>query len=295
MTEESCMIDNPYSISYPEILALGSEDSKTVELIERFDCIGGAMWVKNHYAKSPLVKSSRIVSNTQRFLLETGDVSLQLEGSYFPAGISGVGVTDSEIFVSYLGLGGGGVGASICRATAAGVLRHTSDVCGGGKVAGSTIYLPRYTRVIIGLDDTDTPEEGATWTLAHNISKAVETSNSRYLSHTITQLFPVPYRTKNCVALACEFATTEPEKLIGRFEALVRKYTLSDETGLCAYIGFDPSAILPYAKKVKAGEVTMDDFATVRCHLDVRIEGRGIIGAAAAIPYYTNYTEALLI
>lgn len=295
MTEESSALSNPYSISYPEILALASEDGRTVELIERFDCVGGAMWVKNHYAKSPLVKSSRIVSNTQRFLLETGDVSLQLEGSYFPAGICGAEVTESEISVSYLGLGGGGVGASICRATAGGVLRHTSDVCGGGKVAGSTIHLPRYTRVIIGLDDTDTPEEGATWTLAHNISKAVETSSSRYLSHTITQLYPVPYRTKNCVALACEFATTEPEKLIDRFEAMVRRYTLSDETGLCAYIGFDPSVIMPYARKVKAGEVTLDDFASVRRHLDVRIEGRGIIGAAAAIPFYTNYAEALLI
>ncbi|HJJ50113.1 MAG TPA: DUF1743 domain-containing protein [Methanocorpusculum sp.] len=295
MTEELYMIENPYSISYPEILALGSEEGSNVELIERFDCIGGAMWVKNHYAKSPLVIHSRIVSNTQRFMLRTGDVSLQLEGSYFPAGISGVNMTDSEISVSYLGLGGGGVGASICRATAGGVLRHTSDVCGGGKVAGSTIHLPRYTRVIIGLDDTDTPEEGATWTLAHNISKAVQDQNSRYLSHTITQLYPVPYRTKNCVALACEFATTEPEKLIDRFESLVKRYTLSEETGLCAYIGFDPSAIMPYARKVKAGEVTLDDFNTVREHLDVRIEGRGIIGAAAAIPFYTNYAEALLI
>lgn len=72
MTEESSALSNPYSISYPEILALASEDGRTVELIERFDCVGGAMWVKNHYAKSPLVKSSRIVSNTQRFLLETG-------------------------------------------------------------------------------------------------------------------------------------------------------------------------------------------------------------------------------
>lgn len=295
MTEEFITLSTPYSLSYPEILALGSEDGGIVELIERFDCVGGAMWVKNHYAKSPLVTSSRIVSNTQRFMLETGDVSLQLAGSYFPAGISGAGITDSEISISYLGLGGGGVGASICRATASGILRHTSDVCGGGKTAGSTIHLPRYTRVIIGLDDTDTPEEGATWTLAHNISKAVETSRSRYLSHTITQLYPVSYRTRNCVALACEFATTEPEKLINRFEALVRRYTLSDDTGLCAYIGFDPSVILPYAKKVKAGEVTLEDFAAVRRHLDVRIEGRGIIGAAAAIPYYTNYAEALLI
>ncbi|WOF15288.1 DUF1743 domain-containing protein [Methanoplanus sp. FWC-SCC4] len=283
----------PYSISYPEILAVASADNSRVELIERFDCIGGAMWAGSHYKKSPLVESVRIIGNTQRFLLKTGCVDLALQGSYFPAGISDVLVTDSEVAVTYLGMGGGGVGASVCRASAGGVLRSTEDPCGGGKVAGSTIWLPKMERVIIGVDDTDTPEAGATWTLAHNISKAVENKNSRYLSHTITQLFPVPYRTKNCVAIACEFATTEPEKLISDFEKLVREYTLSDKTGLCAFRGFDPKPLLNYGRLVKNGEVTLNDFEFVRKHLDVRIEGRGIIGAAAAIPFATKYKEAL--
>lgn len=288
-------IKNPYSVTYPEILAVASEDNTKVELIEKFDCIGGAMWVKKNYSQSPLVKNSRIVSNTHRFMLECGSVDLALQGSYFPAGISAVGVTDSEISVTYKGLGGGGVGASICRASAKGVLRYSCDECGGGKTAGSTLHLPKYTRVIIGVDDTDTPQEGATWTLTHNISKAVENENSRYLSHTITQLYPVEFRTKNCVAIACEFATTEPKKLIDSFEALVRKYTLSDETGLCAFIGFDPSGLLTYAKKVKSGQISFDDLEKIRDLLDVRINGRGMIGAAAAIPYYTNYDEALKI
>ena len=64
-------------------------------------------------------------------------------------------------------------------------------------------------RVLIGVDDTDTPEEGATWTLVHNIARAVEDEQSVYLSHTIVQLFPVPYRTKNCVSIVVEFATTD--------------------------------------------------------------------------------------
>jgi len=288
-------LENPYLVTYPEICAVASEDESKVELIERFDCIGGAMWTKSHYTKSPLVKSSRILGNTQRFMLDTGSVSLDLQGSYFPAGISEVLIGDSEISVTYIGMGGGGVGASICRSSACGVLRHKTDPSGGGKVAGSTVWLPKFTRVVIGLDDTDTPEEGATWTLAHNISKAVEDENSRYLSHTITQLFPVPYRTKNCVAIACEFATTEPQRLLDRFESLVKKYTLSEKTGLCAYIGFDTSALDSYGKAVKAGEVTMDDFEKIRDLLEIRMEGRGIIGAAAAIPYYTKYDEALLI
>ncbi|MDO5846235.1 MAG: DUF1743 domain-containing protein [Methanocorpusculum sp.] len=284
---------HPYSVTYPEILAIASEDEKQIELIEHFDCIGGAMWVKNHYVKSPLVESSRIVGMTNRFLVKTGDADLQLQGSYFPAGIAGAHIAKDEISITYKGLGGGGVGASICRASAAGVLRFTSDECGGGKTAGSTLHLPKFTRVIIGVDDTDTPEEGATWSLAHNIARAVENEHARYLSHTITQLYPVSFRTKNCVAVACEFATDNPEKLIDAFEALVRKYTLSDDTGLCAYAGFDPSALLPYARKVKAGEITLKDFESVRKHLEVRIEGRGIIGAAASIPFYTRFDEAL--
>ncbi|UUX91554.1 methanogenesis marker protein 11 [Methanoplanus endosymbiosus] len=289
------IFNNPYSISYPEIIAIGSDDSSKIELIEKFDCIGGAMWAGNHYRKSPLTESVRVVGNTQRFMLSTGCVDLELEGSYFPAGICGAEISGDEIEISYKGMGGGGVGASVCRSTAKGVIKSSSEPCGGGKVAGSTITLPKMQRVVIGIDDTDTAEEGATWTLAHNISKAVEDENSRYLSHTIVQLFPVPYRTKNCVAIACEFATREPEKLMNRFEELVRKYTLSEETGLCAFSGFDTSPLRKYGEQVKAGEVGPAEFEEIRDLLEIRIEGRGIIGAAAAIPFYTDYEEALKI
>lgn len=287
--------ESPYTIAYPEIVAVASDSGDEVELIERFECIGGAMWAGHHYKKSPLVRSIRTTGSTQRFMLEPGCVDLELEGSYFPAGISGVELTDTEIGISYIGMGGGGVGASICRASAKGVLRDDTDPSGGGKVAGTRLWLPRMERVIIGLDDTDTAEEGATWTLAHNISKAVEDEHSRYLSHTIVQLFPVPYRTKNCVAIACEFATTRPDQLIDSFQELVEEYTLSDETGLAAFRGFDPSPLDGFGKAVKAGEVTMEDLEKIRKYLDIRIEGRGIIGAAAAIPYYTRYGEALSI
>ena len=148
------------------------------------------MWSKYHYAKSPVVEQVRCVGTTMRYLLKTGSVDLVLEGSRFPAGISACTVDESEIIISYIGMGGGGVGAAACRSDAAGVLRSRSDESGGGKVAGSTIWLPRMQRVLIGVDDTDTPEEGATWTLVHNIAKAVEDEHTVYLSHTIVQLFP---------------------------------------------------------------------------------------------------------
>jgi methanogenesis imperfect marker protein 11 len=151
--------------------------------------------------------------------------------------------------------------------------------------------------VLIGVDDTDTAEEGATWTLVHNIAKAVEDNHTAYLSHTIVQLFPVRYRTKNCVSLVVEFATDNPEGLIDRFQRLLEHYTLSTKTGMAAYTGFSPSeALLSYGRKVKRGEVDAGLFRKLNDeHLRIIMEGRGITGAVAALPFATRYEEALML
>lgn len=293
-------LNDPYIIHYPWIASVASSDGSLVELIECFDCIGGAMWVKKHYAKSPLVISVRTVGSMNRYLLRSGLVDLNLEGSRFPAGISGVTVTDETVGISYIGMGGGGVGATICRATASGVISSEYEESGGGKVAGSTIILPRLQRVLIGVDDTDTPEQGATWTLVHNIANAVagnsRTPEHRYLSHTIVQLFPVPFRTKNCVGVVAEFATRYPEKLITLFRDLLQKYTLSDETGMAVFTGFSPERLRSFGEKVKRGQVEPGE-ATLLADENLRIilDGRGITGAVAAIPFYTEYDEALAL
>lgn len=287
-------ISEPYDIHYSKIVAMADPTGENVELVEFFECIGGTMWTKLQYAKSPIVKGVRTVGPTTRYLVKSGSVDLELEGSRFPAGISGCLVSKDEIAVSYLGLGGGGVGAA-GRAGAGGVLRSRSDPSGGGKIASSTIWLPRYQRVLIGVDDTDTPEKGATWTLVHNIAKNIENDNTIYLSHTIVQLFPVPYRTKNCVSIVAEFATNDPENLVKRFHELLEKYTLSNKTGMAVYTGFTPSQkLLVYGWAVKRGEVTPDLLENVQ-DPDLRIimKGRGITGAVAAIPFYTNFEEAL--
>jgi methanogenesis imperfect marker protein 11 len=285
---------DPYSVQYPWILAITDDQGDTVELVENFDCIGGAMWAQQSYGKSPLVQSVRSIGTQSRFLLRQGSVDLALVGSRFPAGISRVQVEDREVAVRYIGMGGGGVGASACRAYAGGVLRCESDPSGGGRVAGSTIWLSRMQRLLIGVDDTDTPEEGATWTLAHNIAKSVEDAHSRYLSHTIVQLFPVPFRTKNCVSTVIEFATGDPDGLTERFRTLLERYTLSEETGMAVYRGFDPGSLLPYARRVKRGEIDAGELARITdpC-LERVLQGRGIIGAVAAIPLYCRFTEAL--
>ena len=104
-------LSSPYTIRYPQIVAVADVDGEQIELIEFFDCTGGAMWVKRHYAQSPLVHSVRTVGATNRYILSAGIVDLALAGSVFPAGIASVAVDDDEIAVTYRGMGGGGVGA----------------------------------------------------------------------------------------------------------------------------------------------------------------------------------------
>jgi len=286
---------DPYIIRYPEIVAVTDREGSQVELVEFFECTGGAMWAQLHYAKSPLVRSVRTVGASTRYILDPGRADLDLVGSRFAAGISGVAVEGDEIAISYIGLGGGGVGASGCRSLAGGVTRSISDPSGGGKKAGATIWLPRRERVLIGVDDTDTPEKGATWTLCHNIAKAVQDEDSRYLSHTIVQLFPVPYRTKNCVAVVCEFASRNPARLVSSFEELLSACTLSPETGMAVFRGLDPRPLLEeFGWAAKRGEVSRERLAALeRGGLECVMKGRGLVGAAASIPFYTRYPEAL--
>jgi len=288
-------ISEPYIIHYPQIIAVADTDGSQVELVEFFDCVGGAMWSKHHYAQSPIVRDVRTVGSTIRYFLRPDTVDLSLEGSRFPAGISSCKVDRDEIAITYIGMGGGGVGAAACRSDAKGVLRNRSDPAGGGKVAGATIWLPRRQRILIGVDDTDTPEEGATWTLVHNIAKAVENDQSTYLSHTIVQLFPVPYRTKNCVGLVAEFATTDPDGLVAKFHSLLKQFTLSEKTGMAVYSGFSPSdELLAFGRAVKRGEIARGQLEELKDpHLRIIMNGRGIIGAVAALPFFTRYEEAL--
>ncbi len=287
-------ISDPYTVPYRRLVAVtGGPDE--VELVEFYDCLGGAMWSRHHYEKSPLVRSVRCIGPSMRYLLSEGQVDLPLEGSRFPAGISGVARSEGQVAVTYVGLGGGGVGAAGSRSNAGGIDRAEADPCGGGRRAQATVWLPERQRVLIGIDDTDTPEEGATWTLAHRIGRAVESDDDVYLSHTIVQLFPVRFRTKNCVAVVLEFASSDPAALADRVRSLLQEHTLSDETGMAVFIGFDPNALQSFADEVKRGEVGPGTLDCVRetPGLSLHLVGRGIIGAIAAIPFYARYDEAL--
>lgn len=294
-------INDPYTVPYQAIYAVCNADGSRVEIIEFSRCYGGSAWARYHYAKSPLVISTKVIGNTIRYLCRVGECDLNLEASRAAAGIKRVAIHDGNVEITYAGLGGGGVGATSCRAMAEGVLSYEISDAGGGKVGSGTIVVLGRDRLIVGIDDTDSKEIGATWCLAHNVARAVDCDAMRYLSHSIVQLHPVPAKTQNCVSTALEFAcpgdVSDARQGLGQIRDLLTEYSVSDETGMVSLFDFDGSVLADYGSACKSKVLTRE--YALKCAedacADVWLDGNGIIGALGAIPYAAMPDESVLL
>ncbi len=291
-------LEDPYVVIYKQIHAIVDSEACQVELLERSRCYGGSAWARYHYSRGPLVQSSRNLGDWFRYMLKPGCADLDLVSSKRSAGIESVLVKGGEVEITYAGLGGGGVGATLSRAKADDVLSYEVTECGGGRVARGTIVLPRRERLIIGVDDTDSKTTGATWTLIHNIASKVDRPEARYVSHSLVQLFPVPTKTQNCVSTAVEFACLpgKEEGMLADFKALLKKYSVSKQTGMAVFRDFDPSSLLAYAQRCRREGVLYEDAleAARDAGVQILLNGQGLIGALAALPFYARPDESVV-
>lgn len=291
-------LNDPYTTPYRGIYAICDRNNEYAEIIEHTSCYGGAAWSKFHYSHSPLILNTRSIGNMIRYIVKTGTSTLELRPSVAAAGIESVIADKDEVHITYAGLGGGGVGATRCRAFAQGVTRCSYTESGGGRAAKGTIVVPRRERVLIGIDDTDTKEEGATWTLTHNIATALDCNESVYLSHSLVQLFPVSARTQNCVSTVLEFACTDEnakQELLESIKAALLKYSVSEETGMVVLAGFDAKRINEYSGKCRSGELTKEyavNYAEQH-GVEIWLDGNGVIGALASLAWFAQPDDSV--
>ncbi|KAF5429173.1 tRNA(Ile2) C34 agmatinyltransferase TiaS [Candidatus Methanomarinus sp.] len=293
-------LDEPYTVTYDGIYAVCDRTNRYVDIIERSTCYGGSAWTMHHYASSPLISDIRSAGNMIRYCCAVGTKELELEASVAAAGIESVKVTADEVEITYAGLGGGGVGATVCRAQSQGVLGYNISESGGGRAAKGTITVPRLERLLIGIDDTDNKEQGATWSLAHNIAANLDHPDTRYISHALVQLFPAPAKTQNCVSTVLEFGCADRSSkqvlLEGIYSAL-EKYSVSNETGMVVLDDFDASHLKDYSHECRTKILTKQyALETARSNnVEIMMSGNGIIGAIAALPWYARPNESVKI
>ena len=205
--------DLPYMTPFDKIFALVDDTGNAIELHEyhaRGMCDGGAAWDCYHFPRtSRLIRAGINQGAHNTFILSTGKEKLDLIPGICGAGIEQAVISGDTVSITYAGLAGAGVSVTMGRGMASnisGVEIHSMG--GGAKLGRATMHLPAYRKLVFGVDDTDIPGEGATWSIMNEIGyKAEQDGMAHYIDHTITQLYPhAPKKTTNCVTVAINLA-----------------------------------------------------------------------------------------
>lgn len=270
-------------------------------IVEERDLKGAAEWAAaNRRRAGGPVTASRADGRTLITDARLSDGPGKLEAPAFgPAeeGKGGEALVDcftrgKDVVTRWKGLAGAGLGLAASLGLAAGVLEFRGaglDAVGGNRAVEMEVVTPGLHRLLIGIDDTDTPQGGATWALAREATAGLE--DMAVLSLRVVQLFPgVPTKTTNCVATLIEGAVAPWMKeavkieVRGRVESLAK----SGEVGLAFVEGVvinrfaQAEAFCKRARRQIVGEKDAQGVARA-IGAQVALDGRGTIGAVAAL------------
>ena len=292
---------DPWIAPYEKVLTM--VDGDKVELVEYHPCISGSHWLLHQYRNnSELIDSAYRDGNKHVYKCHVGSAPLDLKASFNAAGIDEIAIDGDEVKVTHAGLAGAGVGAGMCRGMGKGVKYiELLDIGGGSKVGRATVVTPKLEKVVIGVDDTDVKDAGATWTMAHNLGVELRDLGFEYLDHIIVQLYPHnPHKTQNCVSIALTFAVEESKKqeLIDKTIEILKRDTLSDKTAIAILEGLDiPEKLREYSIATKSGMMDIETAESVADELNIPLIAvtgeQGKVGALAALGLYDDVEEAV--
>ncbi len=277
-------------------MTLVDEDAGIAQVIEMCSAKGPSEWdYVNRKRTGGVIEDIRLGANT--LVMDTiigerelrfGPVSLEMGGQ----GISALRVEGDEVRTTWFGIAGASVGIGACIPQCPDVIRteYPDDFkMGGAHRATVDIITPKMVRVVIGVDDTDTKEKGASW--VSTLRLGMECPIGRFIEHKIIQLNPrAPNKTTNCCSTAVSFAVREEEvpALIEFAVDFIRKESYSEDTVLTVYQGLRiPEPLRDFGWSCKSVLYTPEDAVRVADENGVQIISvtgmKGVIGAVAAI------------
>lgn len=296
---------------HARVIVVVDERYGVAEIIEdhaRGVCLGGSAWSLYHYTRNSKgvfwsKREGPRLFYKLRLSSPGSEAPAGLQASYRPASIESVELDGELVRITYSGLAGAGV-AALSRGLAEGVIdTDVKDWGGGKKVGRATITVRRKEKLIIGVDDTDRSDEGATWSLVNELALELcrRLPGVDYLEHAIVQLYPQnPHKTQNCVAVSVSFAVPLglAERAVEEFSSSLRSNTFSKETGMAYLRGVQiPDPAMDFAKRAKVGMVSVEEAEAAAASNGIsliRVTGsRGLIGAVASIPFVELPDEAV--
>lgn len=206
--------------------------------------------------------------------------------------LKGVRVKGGVVETSWAGLAGASIGIGACLPQAKGVIRteyENISELGGSTEIHVKIFTPEMRHLVIGIDDTDSSEKGATWALGLNLARSMP--DAFFLQHKIAQLnHHAPHKTTNCTSTAVSFAVL-PGKVAGAIryaEDFIEDGTVSDQTSMATWTGIEiPEEALRFGLRAKEIILTIEEADEVAKKSGIMLKEitgpRGKIGALAAI------------
>ena len=286
-------------------LTLVDEEAGTARIVESCIAKGPGEWdLVNRRRTGGVINVINMVGHTLVMdcvigerPLRAGPVSATLGGQ----GLSKIEVVGDEVRTSWYGIAGASVGVGACIPQSRDVLRteYPDDFkLGGGHEARVTVVTRKMIRVLIGVDDTDTKEKGATWATA--LRMAADCPVGRFMEHKIIQLNPKsPTKTTNCCATCVSFAVEEKDvsKLVEYCFDYVKANSYSEDAVMTVYKGLSvPRALSEFGWSAKSVMYKDEDAVAVAEANGVQIinvTGRGgTIGAVAAVGCFDMGPEA---
>ena len=275
---------------------LVDEEHGIAQIIEKCVAQGPGEWdIVNRRRTGGVIKDIRMKSN----MLVMDTVIGEKELSFGPVtsdvggqGLQALRVEGGEVRTTWYGIAGASVGIGACIPQCRDVIRteYPDDfMIGGAHRAHVDIITPKLVRVIIGIDDTDTKEQGASWVTSLKLGTTCPIG--RFIEHKIIQLNPkVPNKTTNCCSTAVSFAVREEEipALIEYAVDFVRKESYSEDSVITVFQGLHvPDALRDFGWSCKSVLYTPEDAIKAAGENGVQIISvtgtKGVIGAVAAI------------
>ncbi len=272
------------------------EKSGVAQVIEMCSAQGPAEWdIVNRRRTGGVIRDIRQESGKMVMDVDIGEKELRFgpaSATVGGQGLSALRVEGDEVRTTWYGIAGAGVGIGACLPGCKDVLRteYPDDfVIGGAHKAKVDIITPKLVRVIIGVDDTDTKEKGATWVASLKMGMSCPVGH--YLEHKIIQLNPeAPNKTTNCCSTAVSFAVAEKDipELIEYAVDFIRKESYSEDAVITVFQGLKiPEKLRDFGWSCKSILYDMDDAIKVAEENGVQIISvtgmKGVIGAVAAI------------
>jgi len=280
-----------------QFLTLVDEKNGKVQIIEKCSSVGPAEWdVVNRRRSGGVItsvdlKSTMIFTNTK---IGESEISLGPASAKLGAqGIKAVKIEGDEVRTTWYGMAGASVGIGACLPACPDVIRteYPDDFkMGGAHTCHVDIITPKMVRVIIGIDDTDTKEKGATWVAG--LKLGTQCPIGKFIEHKIVQLNPdAPNKTTNCCGTAVSFAVAEKDipALIEYAVDFLKKESYSDDAVMTVYQGLEiPKDLADFGWSCKTILYKPEDAVKVAEENGVQIislkgSRKGAIGAVGAV------------